>query len=143
MADKNSAAAWLARQRIARLATADARRAPHVIPVCFALSGNHGSLYVTIDQKPKDSGRLLKRLQNLMENPQAAVVADHYDEDWSQLGWVMVRGRGDILKRGAEHAGAQMLLTWKYPQYQEMRLDHLPVIALRIQRWSWWGRLEG
>lgn len=142
-AGRDAAAAWMARQRVARLATADLRRTPHVVPVCFALSGNRGSLYITVDQKPKNSQRPLKRIRNLMENPQAAVVADRYDEDWTQLGWVMVRGRGEVLSHGAEHDGAQALLTWKYPQYRDMRLDHLPVIALRIERWTWWGRLDG
>jgi PPOX class probable F420-dependent enzyme len=140
---RDKATAWLARQRVARLATADARRRPHVIPVCFALSGNRSSLYITVDEKPKDDNRLLKRIRNLLENPQAALVADYYSEEWDQLGWVMVRGRGDILSSGAEHTGAQVLLTWKYPQYRNMTLEPLPVIALRINRWSWWGRIDG
>ena len=38
---------FLETQRVARLATADARRAPHVVPVCFAIAD--GTLYVVID----------------------------------------------------------------------------------------------
>jgi len=140
---RDKAAAWLSHQRVARLATADARRTPHVIPVCFALSGNRNSIYITVDEKPKNDNRSLKRIRNLLENPQAALVADHYSEDWDQLGWVMVRGHGDILPGGAEHTGAQILLTWKYPQYRNMNLEPLPVIALRINRWSWWGHVDG
>ena len=53
-----------------------------------------GSLYVTIDEKPKRPGtRPLKRLRNMMENPSVAFVADRYDEDWRQLAWIMLRGR--------------------------------------------------
>ena len=142
--DRDKAVGWLARQRVARLATADARSRPHVIPVCFAVSGNRGSVYITIDEKPKqEGGRPLKRLRNLVENPQAALVADCYDEDWTQLGWVMVRGRADILASGAEHDGAQIVLAWKYPQYRDMTLGPLPVIALRIERWSGWGKIGG
>lgn len=141
--DKEQATNWLACQRVARLATADRQGAPHVVPVCFALSGNRRAIYIAIDEKPKSGTKPLKRLRNLAENPQAAVMADQYAEDWSQLGWVLVRGRADILQHGAEHDGAQALLTWKYPQYQDMTLDPLPVIALRVRRWTWWGRLDG
>ena len=106
---------FLETRRVARLATADARGAPHVVPVCFAVAD--GTLYVTIDEKPKRrSGAPLKRLRNIAENPAVAVVADHYDEDWTRLGWVMLQGRADILSVGAEHARAQALLRARYPQ---------------------------
>ena len=61
-------AAFLASQRVGRLATADACGNPHVVPVCFAIEA--ATLYVTIDEKPKRaSARPLKRLRNMMENP--------------------------------------------------------------------------
>jgi PPOX class probable F420-dependent enzyme len=133
-------AAFLASQRIGRLATADARGAPHVVPVCFAIDGE--ALYVTIDEKPKRaSARPLKRLRNMMENPQAAFVADRYDEDWRELGWVMLRGRVDILGDGPEHDRAQALLRERYVQYRAMQLAELPVIALRIEHVTAWGNL--
>jgi PPOX class probable F420-dependent enzyme len=133
-------AAFLSAQRVGRLATADARGNPHVVPVCFAIDG--GALYVTIDEKPKRaSARPLKRLRNLMENPSAAFVVDRYDEDWTRLGWVMVRGPTDILSDGPEHDRAQALLRERYPQYRAMQLKELPVIALRIERVTGWGNL--
>jgi PPOX class probable F420-dependent enzyme len=101
-----------------------------------------GALYVTIDEKPKRaSARPLKRLRNLMENPSAAFVVDRYDEDWTRLGWVMVRGPTDILSDGPEHDRAQALLRERYPQYRAMQLKELPVIALRIERVTGWGNL--
>ena len=146
MATEAKAQAWLARQRVARLASADASAAPHVIPVCFALSPDAQSLYITVDEKPKDTSRPLKRVRNILETPQVALVADHWDEDWSQLAWVMVRGPADVIemgeKSGSEHAAAQVLLRAKYPQYQDMTLEPLPVIAVRIARLTWWGRLD-
>lgn len=132
-------AAFVAAQRVGRLATADARGNPHVVPVCFALSGR--SLYVTIDEKPK-SGRPLKRLRNLAENASVAFVVDRYDEDWSRLGWVMLRGRAEVLLDGAEHDAAQAMLRERYVQYRAMRLAALPVIALRIERVASWGDLS-
>jgi PPOX class probable F420-dependent enzyme len=128
--------------RVGRLATAEAGGAPHVIPVCYAIAADPESgdtLYVTIDEKPKRQDRPLKRLRNILENPQAAIVVDRWDEDWSRLGWVMLRGRAEILYAGPEHDRAQALLVARYPQYRAMNLGGLPVIALRIARATAWG----
>jgi PPOX class probable F420-dependent enzyme len=131
---------FLAHQRVGHLATADRRAVPHVVPVCFAISD--GSLYITIDEKPKRRpGAALKRLQNIAENPMVAVVVDRYREDWALLGWVMMRGPAEIVTEGAEHDGAQALLRTRYPQLRTMRIEQCPVIAVRIQRTTSWGNL--
>ena len=130
---------FLESRRLGHLATADAHAAPHVVPVCYAVAGD--ALYITIDQKPKGDPRALKRLRNIAENPAAAFVADHYDEDWTRLGWVMMRGKAEILESGAEHGRAQALLRSRYRQYQRMQLELLPVIAVRIERVTSWGDL--
>jgi PPOX class probable F420-dependent enzyme len=130
---------FLDRRRVAHLATADAQGAPHVVPVCFALAD--AALYVTIDRKPK-RGAPLKRLRNIAENPAVAVVVDRYDEDWTQLGWVMLQGRAEILEAGAEHDRAQALLRARYPQLAAMDIADLPVIALRVARAVAWGDLS-
>jgi PPOX class probable F420-dependent enzyme len=130
---------FLAGCRVAHLATADARGRPHVVPVCFALCGERA--YITIDEKPKGDPRRLKRLRNIAENPGVALVADRWDEDWTKLGWVMLRGRAAILDGGAEHARAQALLRARYPQYRGMAIDALPVIAIHIERVTRWGDL--
>jgi PPOX class probable F420-dependent enzyme len=135
-------AVFLASQRVGRLATADAHGNPHVVPVCFAIE--HDTLYITIDEKPKRAtARPLKRLRNMMDNPSVAFVADRYDDDWSRLAWVMLRGRVDILADGPEHDRAQALLRERYAQYHTMTLGELPVIALRIERVTSWGNLTG
>ena len=125
------------RARVARLATADAKGAPHLVPVCFVVEGT--SLYITVDEKPKRTDIPLKRIRNIQENPAVAVTIDRWDEDWSRLAWVMLRGRAEVLEDGAEHARAQALLREKYPQYRTMAIDGLPVIALRIGRVLGWG----
>ena len=124
---------------VARLATADAQGVPHVVPICFVVLGN--TLYLTIDKKPKQEIRRLKRLRNIAENDQVAVIIDRYDDDWSQLGWVMLRGPAEIIETGADHAAAQAALKNRYPQYRAMVLDGLPVIAVRIARVTRWGCL--
>src|SRR5438552_2906072 len=131
---------FLAEQRVAHLATADARAVPHVVPVCFAL--HESTLYITIDAKPKRTpGTALKRVKNVLENPTVAVVVDRYDEDWARLGWLMLRGRAEILAAGTEHDDAQSLLRSRYPQLAPMPIAHLPVIAVRIARVTSWGNL--
>jgi len=128
-------------RRIGHLATADSRAVPHVVPVCFSLSD--GTLYITIDQKPKrDRGGPLKRLRNITDNPRAAVVFDRYDEDWQRLAWVMLRGRAEILTAGIEHDRAQSLLRSRYRQLDAMQIEQLPVIAIHIERVASWGDLD-
>jgi PPOX class probable F420-dependent enzyme len=132
---------FLMTRRVGYLATSDRRATPHVVPVCFAIAGR--TLYVTIDEKPKrDASRPLKRISNLRENPSAAVVADRYDEDWTRLGWVMLRGKAEILEAGNEHRDAQALLRSRYRQLHAMQIAQFEVIALRIEHVTSWGNLS-
>jgi PPOX class probable F420-dependent enzyme len=133
-------ARFLADRRVGHLATADARATPHLVPVCFVVS--EGTVYITIDQKPKGDPRGLKRVRNILENPVAAFVADRWDENWTRLGWVMLRGPAEILSAGTEHDRAQELLRERYDQYRAMELAELPVIAIRIERVTTWGKLS-
>jgi PPOX class probable F420-dependent enzyme len=130
---------FLEESRVGHLATADKSGMPHLIPVCYAVEA--ATLYITIDQKPKRRDIPLKRVRNIIENPQAAFIADRWDEDWTRLAWVMLRGPAEILDKGPEHDRAQSLLLARYPQYQRMTLAALPVIALRIERAIDWGDL--
>ena len=84
----------------------------------------------------------LKRLRNIAENPVVALVVDRYDEDWKRLGWVMLRGKAEILSGGTEHRRAQALLRSRYPQLRAMRISRYPVIAVRIERVTSWGDLS-
>lgn len=126
---------------MARLATADADGQPHVVPICYAVI--EGKIYFTIDEKPKrKAGRELKRLANIRTNPKAALVVDRYDEDWSKLGWVMIQGAARLLAAGEEHDQAQARLRQRYPQLATMRIEDLPVVAIRIDHAMSWGRLS-
>ncbi|TMB64608.1 MAG: TIGR03668 family PPOX class F420-dependent oxidoreductase [Chloroflexi bacterium] len=126
-------------QRVAHLATADANGRPHVVPVCFAYVD--GRIYIAIDEKPKRSLRL-KRLRNIEANPEVAIVFDRYDEDWTRLGWVLVRGTAAVLGYGPEHARTLAALREKYPQYRAMALEERPVIRITVERVSSWGDLS-
>jgi coenzyme F420-0:L-glutamate ligase / coenzyme F420-1:gamma-L-glutamate ligase len=134
--------AFVVRQRVARLATADAAGRPHAVPVCFAYSP--GALYIALDEKPKDvPPDRLKRVRNILENPDVTFIADRYAEDWGRLAFVMVRGKAGLLEAGAEeHAAAVRLLRGKYHQYEEMKIEENPVIAVRPESVASWGALD-
>jgi PPOX class probable F420-dependent enzyme len=136
---------FLEHSRVGHLATADRNGAPHLIPVCYAADDNTtdgATLYITVDQKPKRQDIPLKRVRNIRDNPQAAFVVDRWDEDWTRLGWVMLRGPAEILDAGPEHDRAQILIVTRYPQLRAMQIADLPVIALRITRATDWGDLS-
>ena len=133
-----AAFAFIEARRIAHLATADARGLPHVVPVCFAFSD--GCFWIAIDEKPKGTLRL-KRLRNIEENPEVALVFDRYDEDWSSLGYVMVWGIASIVEGGPGHARALTVLRARYPQYRTMRLEGRPAIRVEPRRVARWGDL--
>jgi coenzyme F420-0:L-glutamate ligase/coenzyme F420-1:gamma-L-glutamate ligase len=55
----------------------------------------------------------------------------------------MVRGRAELLEPGeGEHAAAVRLLRGKYHQYEKMRIEENPVIAIRPARVVSWGALD-
>jgi PPOX class probable F420-dependent enzyme len=132
--------AFLDEQRVAHLATAGETGRPHVVPVCFARIGER--IYVPIDAKPKRGDpRALRRLRNLRARPEAALLVDHYEEDWSKLRWLLIYARAVILEDGPEREAALQALEQRYAQYAAMRLAALglPVIALQpetVRRWS-------
>jgi coenzyme F420-0:L-glutamate ligase / coenzyme F420-1:gamma-L-glutamate ligase len=126
--------------RLAHLATAGADGQPHVIPICFVFDGKY--FYSPIDEKPKrTSPAKLKRVRNLQENAQTALVIDRYSEDWKHLAYVLIPGKAKILHRGAVHANAVRRLRRKYPQYRQMAIHTRPMIQIRPVRWIFWGNL--
>lgn len=131
--DATSARERFARARVARLATVTAAGQPHIVPIVFALDGD--VLYTAVDAKPK-STTALRRLDNIAANPAVAVLADQYDDDWTQLWWVRADGRADIADPAAAAAGIR-LLTGRYLQYRSAPPPG-PVLVIRVQRWTGW-----
>jgi PPOX class probable F420-dependent enzyme len=129
--------AWalLRAARVARLATADASGTPHVVPVCFVV-GDDGVLWTPIDGKPKSSRRL-RRVRNLAVNPRATLLVDHYEEDWRELRWVAIHGRGELVE-GAAAVSALRALRAKYPQYAEVEAgpEAIRLVPERVVAWS-------
>ena len=131
-------AAFVERQRVAHLATADAEGRPHVVRVCFVQ--REGKFYISIDEKPKRSVRL-RRLRNIEANPSVALVFDHYSDDWEELGYVLVFGRASVLTSGAEYEAALAGLRERYAQYRSQALEGRPLVRIEPERVASWGRL--
>jgi PPOX class probable F420-dependent enzyme len=128
----------IARARVGYLATSDGTT-PSVVPVCFVLIGE--TLYQAIDDKPKsvDPARL-RRVRNVRANPRAALLIDHYVEDWRRLWWVLLRGRARIVARGPEQQRAIVALRRKYAPYRTtvpLAADAL-VLAIDLRRTTQW-----
>lgn len=131
---------FLEAHRVGHLATVGADGTPHVVPVCYAL--DDAAVYFVADEKPKRRpARALARLENLRANPRAALVVDDYDDDWSRLAWVMVRGPARFVTEPAAHARALGLLRARYPAYIAMALDDAerhPLVAIEPARVVLW-----
>lgn len=128
-------------QRVAHLATADGGARPHVVPVCFALDGEH--IVIPLDEKPKRVSPLaLRRARNIAANSAVSLVFDRYDDDWSRLGYALVQGIARIEDPGSPaHRTALPLLRERYPQYRGMALEACPLIVISPRQVSSWGAL--
>jgi PPOX class probable F420-dependent enzyme len=150
--------------RVARLATAGADGAPHLVPIVFAVAraGDRDLIYSVVDAKRKRTVAL-RRLVNVAANPAVSVLVDHYEEDWGALWWARADGVGRVLGErdtkadadadadagaGADaDAGAGAgsdaeeseraiaLLARRYPQQRAVGA----VLAIEVRRWSGWS----
>jgi len=123
--------------RVAYLATARGGQ-PTVVPISFVFLGNR--IYHAIDSKPKRvPPERLRRVRNLEANPRAAVLIEHYEEDWTKLWFTLLEGRARLLRSGPEHRRAIQALRRKYPQYLEMPLDPgALVVSVEVERTRFW-----
>jgi len=127
--------------RVARLATLEAERRPHAVPICFAFDGS--VFYSAIDRKPKRvAPSRLARLINIKKTPQVALLVDDYDEDWTRLWYVLVRGEAELVSSSTEHKRAIQCLRAKYPQYDaSMLADDDLLLRITPVRITAWGKI--
>ena len=130
--------------RVARLSTLDSRRRPHIVPICFVF--DHKCFYSAIDAKPKSVvPQQLARVRNILARPQVALLIDEYDEDWTRLWFVLIRGRAQIVPMSArrERGRAISKLREKYRQYAgKMLRDDATIIRITPERFTSWGKLK-
>jgi len=94
------------------LGTVHARRGVDAVPVVYVVAD--GGLVVPIDAVKPKRGPRLQRLRNLDADPRVVLLADHYDDDWSQLWWVRLHG----LATGAPPTAPQLeRLAHAFPAY--------------------------
>jgi len=101
-------AEFIRRERVCRVATADGRGRPHVVPVCHVLLDGRICF---------GSGKDAGKVRNLEANPRVAVAVDAYTEAWSHLRGVMVQGTAAIVRRGPRFRRIRRALYAKFPQY--------------------------
>jgi PPOX class probable F420-dependent enzyme len=72
-------------------------------------------------------------------HPEVTLLADAYDEDWTRLWWVRVRGRARVVPEGDDAAGDGLaLLAEKYQQYR-VEPPPGPVIEVQVYEWRGWS----
>jgi PPOX class probable F420-dependent enzyme len=126
--------ARFAAERVVRLATLSAD-GPRLVPVTFAW--HRGVAVWAVDRvKPKRPGPL-RRERDLAADPRVAMLADHYDEDWTALWWVELRGEAAVLDGAAAEAALDALAE-RYAPYRGDRPPG-PVVAVTPRRWAWWS----
>ena len=125
----------LAEARVARLALLDEEDLPRVLPVSFAVW--EGAVWSAIDHKPKRTAEPA-RVRRLRRRPQAALLVDRYEDDWSRLAWVELRGAVSVEPVGP----ALEALVEKSPQYVDER-PRGPLLRLRPERCVWWRSADG
>lgn len=115
--------AWLARAataRVARLAVRSARTDDvDLVPVTFVIVRDR---FVTaVDHKPKTT-RALARLDGLRAHGRATALVDHWDEDWSRLWWVRLRGPATVVPADDPSVREALdALVDKHEQYRTQR----------------------
>jgi PPOX class probable F420-dependent enzyme len=136
---RDEAITRLAAARIGRMATVRGDGTPHVVPFVFALVAADPDvtrLYWAVDQKAKRS-KALRRIENLRSNSAVEVLVDEYDEEWTRLWWVRLRGEGRVVTSAEEREMALGELRSKYEQYREAEPDG-DIVAIDVHDIIWW-----
>ncbi|HET9521178.1 MAG TPA: TIGR03668 family PPOX class F420-dependent oxidoreductase [Candidatus Limnocylindrales bacterium] len=142
---------FLARARTAVLATIAPDGAPRLVPICFTVASPDVDgrlvIHTPLDEKPKRVAdpRDLERVRDIATIPTVGLLVDRWSEDWSQLGWLRLAGRAELIEpdgpAAAEHASAVEALRAKYPQYATHRLGERPMIRIVVEHARSWGNL--
>src|SRR5918994_5246976 len=120
----------LENERRGVLTTIDSRGRPHAVPVCHAIVGEE--IWTPIDAKPKSTPNLGRR-KNIERDPTVAFLVDRWDEEWTRLGWVMVRGSARMEPSGL----GDDLWVARYPQYADIMVGN-EVIVIEPADILWW-----
>jgi PPOX class probable F420-dependent enzyme len=131
---ENPSPADVAAARVARLATRNPAGLIDLVPVTFALVDD-STIVTAVDHKPKRTTRL-QRLDNIRAHPQVTVLVDHYEDEWSRLWWVRLRGTATVEDDPGD--AVLMPLIAKYPQYRDVRPVG-PAIVIAVDDVTGWS----
>jgi nitroimidazol reductase NimA-like FMN-containing flavoprotein (pyridoxamine 5'-phosphate oxidase superfamily) len=121
--------AYLAKARVARVASIGPRGRVHVAPFCHAFDPERRTVYIATDR----SGTTAR---NVRSRAAVGVACDDYFEDWDRI-------RGLVVQAKARTAGekerelASKLLKRKFRRYRSYEIDY--VIALDVTAVTSWG----
>jgi PPOX class probable F420-dependent enzyme len=126
---------------------------PRLVPICFVLGDDDAQgrprVYSPLDEKPKRSEDPLRlaRVRDLLVLPEATLLVDRWSEDWNELAWLRLHGRGEILEpqphERIEHADAVSRLRDVYRQYRDQDLSVRPIIRITITASLSWQARDG
>ena len=114
------------------MSTVDPDGSAHSVPVVFALVGDE--IVSPIDHKPK-TGVVMRRVRNLERDDRVTLLLDHYDEEWTRLAWLMVRGHAIVDPSPPDNL--MRALNARYTQYAADE-RHDALIRIRATKLSWW-----
>ena len=134
---QSAAAELLGSARVARLATIrHTDGTPRLVPITFALVD--GMVVSAVDRVTATRHTRLARVRELAADPRVGLLADHYDDDWSQLWWVRVDAVAELHTDGELYRRAIAALVAKYPPYAAEPPDG-DVLVLAPTRWTGWS----
>ncbi len=113
---------FLEEGRLLRIASVDKNGSPCIAPFCYWIQDE----MVYILTRPET-----KTARNLRRNPEAAILVDYYDEDWSQLKFCMIKGKTTLIENKENILKYYSIRGKKYPQQGDPTGKILILIQLK------------
>jgi hypothetical protein len=127
------------------IARSDPTLEPFVVPIVQIAA--RGVIWSPIDGKPKRRGAQPLRLKLVADNPNAALLFDDYQDDWTRLWWIRVAVKAEVTNLTAHPLERDLRESFrsKYPQYHDTPVFVEPATAIRftvtgISIWAASGR---
>jgi PPOX class probable F420-dependent enzyme len=127
--------------RRATLATIDPDGRPRLVPICFVLLAD--ALWTPLDDKPKavTDVRDLARVRDILARPDVTVLVDRWSEDWTELAWLRISGRAQLVEPADVPAEVRTGLRTKHPQYRDHDLGVRPALRIEIVTTAGWSAI--